>query len=443
MVSAISQVTSTKDQTPAEWPVVPLSNILKLVAKSSRRLHIQDEAVYTRLSAQLYAKGIMEKDQVQGATLKTKTWFRVQRGDFILLKIWARRGSYGFVTHDYHNPIVSSDYPIFELDRNQADEGFVAYFLSRADAWRALASGAKGSTNRQRVHEREFLQLIKIPLPPLPEQHAIAHVLRTVQRAKEATEAVVAAARELKKSLMRHLFSYGPVPVDEADQVPLKETEIGPVPQHWRVVRLDQCASVQTGVAKGRKNNDIATIEVPYLRVANVQDGYLDLSEIKTIRIAQHEVQRYQLHYGDVLVTEGGDFDKLGRGFIWYGQVPGAVHQNHIFAIRADSRLLLPEFLAYFVQTAYAKAYFLKVAHRTTHLACINSTKLKALPVLLPPLPEQARIVAILQAVEHKIATEKARGEALHELFATLLHHLMTGKLRVGDVRSFEIEEEV
>lgn len=271
-------------------------------------------------------------------------------------------------------------------------------------------------------------------MPPLGEQRAIAHALRTVQQAKEATEAVIGSTRELKKSLMNHLFTYGPVPVADAEHVPLRETNYGHVPKQWAITPLSECSRVQTGATKGRKIADSDAVEVPYLRVANVQDGYLDLAEIKNIRIARSEVARFQLQDGDVVVTEGGDFDKLGRGFIWRSHVPGAVHQNHVFAIRADTRVLLPDYLAYLVQSAYAKAYFLEVAHRTTNLACINSTKLKALPALIPTLAEQQAVASTLQAVDRKIEVEESRRLSLDALFQSLLHNLMTGKVRVGDL---------
>jgi type I restriction enzyme S subunit len=278
------------------------------------------------------------------------------------------------------------------------------------------------------------IEEFKVPLPPLEEQRAISFILRTVQRAKEATEKAIAAACQLKHSLMRHLFSYGPVPVEQADQIQLKETDFGSVPQGWNAARLSECAVVQTGVAKGRKLNGTDTVKVPYLRVANVQDGYLDLSEMKTIEIRRSELSRYSLQPGDVVLTEGGDFDKLGRGFIWNDEVPGCVHQNHIFAVRADRRLLIPEFLAYQTQSTYGKAYFLSVAHKTTNLACINTTKLKGFPVLLPPKNEQHEIVEALRAVDRKIAREESRQRSLEAMFGSLLHHLMTGRLRVAQL---------
>lgn len=288
---------------------------------------------------------------------------------------------------------------------------------------------------------RKDLALVRIPVPPLPEQLAIAHVLRTVQQAKEATEKVVAASRQLKHSLLRHLFTYGPVPLDQADQVGLKETNFGPVPAKWKVALLRDCARVQTGVAKGRKISNDDSVRLPYLRVANVQDGYLDLTEIKHITIKRSEISRFSLQVGDVVLTEGGDFDKLGRGFIWKGEVPNCVHQNHIFAVRTDHELIMPEFFAYLAQSPYGKAYFLSVAHKTTNLACINATKLKAFPVLIPSRDEQKRVVEYLREVDRKQEVETLKLDRLGALFKSLLQYLMTGNIRMKNVDLPETKE--
>jgi type I restriction enzyme S subunit len=278
-----------------------------------------------------------------------------------------------------------------------------------------------------------LLQEQILPLPPLPEQRRIAHVLSTIQRAIAAQDDLIAAARETKRSLMRRLFTYGP----GLEPAPTKETMFGEVPEHWQVTRLDECAFIQTGAAKGRKLDDSETIRVPYLRVANVQDGYLDLSEIKYIRIRRSETERYKLQQGDVVLTEGGDFDKLGRGFIWNDQVPNCIHQNHIFAVRVNRQVLSPEYLAYLVQSGYGKAYFLSVAHRTTNLACINKTKLSALPALISSLEEQEQVAEQLQIIDGKTAAEQQRKSALEALFQSTLQQLMTGQTRLSDDLDF------
>jgi len=234
--------------------------------------------------------------------------------------------------------------------------------------------------------------------------------------------------------MMKHLFTYGAVSVEEAEDVPLKETQLGSIPNHWKIKSLSECAIVQTGVAKGRKIKSQDVVSVPYLRVANVQDGFLDLREMKHIEIRKSELDRFSLRNGDIVLTEGGDFDKLGRGFIWNGQVFPCVHQNHIFAVRANQKLVSPDYLSYMVQGSYAKSYFLTVAHKTTNLASINTTKLKALPVLIPSGNEQDQIVTCLNQVDLKIKSEEAKKQALDELFKSMLHNLMTGKVRVNNL---------
>lgn len=258
------------------------------------------------------------------------------------------------------------------------------------------------------------------------EQAKIATILWKTQNAIVANEAVISAGEETKRAAMHALFTRGLRGADQA------ATDFGHAPETWQTMQLSECATVQTGVAKGRKFDSADMVSVPYLRVANVQDGHLDLTEMKEIQIRRSEVERYRLREGDVVLTEGGDFDKLGRGFIWRGELDLCVHQNHVFAVRPDRRRLLPEFFAYLAQSAYGKAYFLKVAHKTTNLACINSTKLKAFPVLIPPtLSEQQEIVAILDALDRKIRLHHRKRAMLEGLLQSLLHTLITGEIRV------------
>lgn len=168
----------------------------------------------------------------------------------------------------------------------------------------------------------------------------------------------------------------------------------------WKHKKLADVAQVQTGIAKNKEQVLVDPVEIPYLRVANVQDGHLDLSEIKTIAVESSRVDRYALEDGDVLMTEGGDFDKLGRGAVWRNQITPCLHQNHVFAVRVNRKHLLPEFLAAYCAAAPGRRYFLACSKQTTNLASINSSQLKELPLQLPSLDEQRRIVRVLDAAK-------------------------------------------
>jgi type I restriction enzyme S subunit len=322
--------------------------------------------------------------------------------------------------------IASTGYCILRCDKAKADPGFLYSFLI-TDHFTARMAGLERGASYPAVRDSD-VTASWLPLPPLPEQKKIAHILSTVQRAIEAQERIIQTTTELKKALMHKLFTEG------LRHEPQKQTEIGPVPESWEVVALSECAVVQTGVAKGRKVDAEEAVEVPYLRVANVQDGYLDLSEMKTITIRKNEQQRFALQDGDVVLTEGGDFDKLGRGFIWHGQIENCVHQNHVFAVRPDKEQISSEFFAYQSQSPYGKSYFLSVAHKTTNLACINTTKLKAFPVLLPPQDQQEDIVEACSSIDGKIRNATNKKNQLQDLFRTLLHELMTAKTCVHEL---------
>ncbi|MYS49341.1 hypothetical protein GTW46_04545 [Streptomyces sp. SID6013] len=166
---------------------------------------------------------------------------------------------------------------------------------------------------------------------------------------------------------------------------------------------LKHLAVVQTGVTLSGEG-DPSLPEWPYLRVANVQVGFVDLTEVKTLRLAEDAAASFTLKRGDVLMTEGGDIDKLGRGAIWHGEIANALHQNHVFAVRPGARLL-PEFLVYWLDGPVARNYFRLTAKKTTNLAATNKWTLGNLPVACPPIEDQRRIVAYLDQQTAEIDT--------------------------------------
>jgi type I restriction enzyme S subunit len=202
------------------------------------------------------------------------------------------------------------------------------------------------------------------------------------------------------------------------------------VPTSWRRISLESIAHVQTGIAKGKKNLT-KPVDRPYLRVANVQDGHLDTREIKVITVSEKDVQRYSLRFGDVLMTEGGDFDKLGRGLVWEDQIPGCLHQNHVFAVRPIDEQLDSHFLSYQASSSYGKRYFLSCSKQSTNLASINSTQLKQFPVLLPPHREQRKIVNAVQTWDRALLLTKRLIAAKQEQRTGLMQKLLSRKLRL------------
>ncbi|PLY12636.1 MAG: restriction endonuclease subunit S [Sedimenticola sp.] len=207
-------------------------------------------------------------------------------------------------------------------------------------------------------------------------------------------------------------------------------TAVHTIPSGWKRLSLDQVAHIQTGVAKGKKNV-VDPVDVPYLRVANVQDGHLDLSEVKTITIARKDLSKYTLQVGDVLMTEGGDFDKLGRGFVWEGQIENCLHQNHVFAVRTDKAKLHPYFLTYQAGSNYGKGYFLNCSKQSTNLASINSSQLKEYPVLLPGISEQNAIVTKLRTWDRAILLFEKLISEKQLVRMGLMQQLLTGNKRL------------
>jgi type I restriction enzyme S subunit len=206
-----------------------------------------------------------------------------------------------------------------------------------------------------------------------------------------------------------------------------KKTKAGWIPEDWNCVSLEQVAYVQTGLAKNKKKNLQNPIERPYLRVANVQDNYLDLREIKTIEVESSNIKRYLLEYGDVLFTEGGDFDKLGRGAIWRDEIDDCLHQNHIFAVRCKQNYLNRNFLAAISSSHIGRRYFSISSKQSTNLASISLTQLKEFPLPLPKLAEQNRISEILSAWDTAISRIDELITVKIEHKKAILHQILEG----------------
>jgi len=271
------------------------------------------------------------------------------------------------------------------------------------------------------------LRDFKLALPPLPEQRRIAHVLSIIQRAIAAQDALIAAARELKRSLMRHLFTYGPVPLDQADQVPLKETEIGAVPEDWEVGRLGK--ALQT-TQYGLSVRADRTGTYPMLRMNNLVDGWVDTSDLKYVDLDKSDFAKFSVQKRDVLFNRTNSYELVGKTAI-FDLEGDFVFASYLIRVVPDVTQLLPEYLNYYLNWDDAQRWLKMLATRGVSQSNISATKLGQFVIRLPSPVEQEQIVQLLSAVDRKIEVEERRKAALQALFKTMLHQLMTGQVRV------------
>lgn len=320
----------------------------------------------------------------------------------------------------------------------------VPEFLGYAcDCWVAKAQKAsmgRGTTVKH-IYPDELKRLL-LAVPTQPEQAAIAAFL---DRETAKIDALIAEQQRLiellqekRQAVISHAVTKGLNP-----DAPMKDSGIewlGEVPEHWEVIPLKRLADIQTGVAKGKDNSGKATISVPFLRVANVQDGYLDLNEVTTIDIPADELPRYSLRAGDVLMNEGGDFDKLGRGCIWDGQVDPCITQNHVFAVRP--RCVSAQWLNAITGSGYAQYYFMSRSKQSTNLASISSTNLMELPVILPPNEEQSGILSFMTTQTSLFTSLTAEATQaitlLQERRSALISAAVTGQIDVRGLAGSE-----
>ena len=211
---------------------------------------------------------------------------------------------------------------------------------------------------------------------------------------------------------------------------------IGEIPVEWRKTQLRHCATIKSGITLGKSySKDTVLIERPYLRVANVQGGYVDLNDLATIEVTPDEDLKYRLHSGDVLMTEGGDRDKLGRGCVWHGEIEPCLHQNHVFAVQTNETILLPEFLEYLTASDVGRSYFDVTAIKTTNLACTSSSKVLAFTIPLPSIEEQIEIVSFIKKrsleLNKLIMKKELLVQELESYKNSLIYEVVTGKREV------------
>lgn len=415
---------------PQGWNYVALGDIaINFIGGGTPRTGITEywggDIAWTtsaQISSDLYlgkgAKNITTKG------LKNSSTNLVPKGNLLV----GTRVGVGKVAINTIDMAISQDLTGIIIDKTKANPEFLAYAIRSPIIQERFTAGARGTTIKG--IPREDVKLINIPFPPLPEQRAIAAALTVVQRDIESTETVIAAVRETKRAMMKHLFTFGPVSVAKAASVVCKDTEIGLLPKHWEIRKINEFARVQGGkrLPKGHAFSGTVT-SFPYIRVVDFDNWSVNTTDIKYLTPSDRDrISRYIITIDDVYISIAGTIGLVG---IIPEKLDSAnLTENAARIIIHDKIRVNNYYLLAFLASSTGQS---EIASRTikTSQPKLALTRIKQIPVPLPPVVEQQQFIEMLKTINNKITSEEQRKAALEVTFSSLLHNLLTGRVRV------------
>lgn len=419
---------------PDDWRLIRFKDKYRSVKEIAKGQSVN----YERLALTLGGVVKRPKDDSEGLQPKEFDGYQILReNDFIFKMIDLQNVSTSRVGLSPYTGLVSPAYIRFSPKKDGRESKFIYYYLMSL-YYNQVFNNLGGNGVRSALSAKDMGEFM-IPYPPEEtEQKSICVALDKKSEQIDVlisnVQAQIEKLKAYKQSLITEVVTKGLDP-----NVPMKDSGvewIGEISVSWGIAKLQYCAKIRSGITLGKKYPDGAElIERPYLRVANVQNGGVVLDDLKTIEVSAEEDAQYRLSAGEVLMTEGGDRDKLGRGCVWLGQVEPCLHQNHIFALRTN-KLLNPYFLSYVTTSKIGRVYFDITAIKTTNLACTNSSKVLAFKLPLPSAGEQQQIVDYLDRqvdkIDKLISAKQSKIEKLEQYKRSLIYEYVTGKKEVS-----------
>ncbi len=309
-------------------------------------------------------------------------------------------------------PYLCSNFTSVIRSKSEVENRYLFWFLFNQHAAKNTLRYQNKTTGIINLQLTRYLEESQIPLPDLDTQRHIAAVLDRADALRQKDRQLLTYYEQLPQAVFLEMFG---------DEQALKH--------RYEAINLCEVADIVSGVTKNTKQTGTNYIDVPYMRVANVQDGRIDLSEIKTINVPPSDLQKFRLQRNDILLTEGGDPDKLGRGAVWHDEIADCIHQNHIFRVRPNQQLVNPTFLSFLIGSRYGKRYFLKAAKQTTGIASINMQQLKRFPAVVPTIDIQNQFSHAITEIEQQKKLAIAQLATSEALFQSLLHRAFSETL--------------
>jgi type I restriction enzyme S subunit len=360
---------------------------------------------------------IVETKEIMGKEAPSRARKHILAGDVIFATVRPTLQRIAIIPPELNDQICSTGFCVLRAKDNLLDHNYLYFYLLTERVNQYVASLEKGATYPA-INDGELFDLT-IPLPPLSEQRAIAHILYVIQNATQACRKELELERERKVALMQHLFIYG------TRGEPTMLTEIGEMPDNWPIVRLGEIFETQLGKMLSQKAK-VGKSSRPYMRNANVQWGRVNCEDVLTMDFDEREMEKFRLRYGDILVCEGGE---IGRTAIWRDELPECYFQKAVHRLRPIENQMLPTFFLHYMERAFRHENIYGIAGAQTTIAHLPQDKLSAMYIPKPPIAEQKEIAQVLDTCDTKIAALEKEITLYEELFRTLLEELMTGRL--------------
>ena len=352
----------------------------------------------------------------------------IRKGDVIFATVRPTLRRVAYITKEFDNQICSTGYCVLRPN-SSLDSRFLYYWLLTEDVLKKVASMQRGASYPA-IRDAD-LNEIRLTLPNVGEQRKIATVLSLVQRAIEEQERLITVAGELKKSLMHKLFTEGTW--GEAQ----KETEIGPVPESWSLVKLEKTGEVVYGIQAAVANNT-EPVGTKIITNKNITlNGEFDFKKQSYFEIKTERHRRAILEKGDILFNwRSGSKEHVGKTAFF--DLDGEwTHSSFILRIRPHEHIN-GRFLFHYLTWLREVKYFMKLQNYAVN-AKFNKSAISVLPTAIPERSEQDQIASVLDIAIAKVNQHGALRDQLTDLFRTLLHELMTAQTRVMDLDLAEL----
>lgn len=335
----------------------------------------------------------------------------VRDGDTLILNAAHNADYVGSKTYRVEPPVfgtlATGEWLIIRPSKEKLDASFVHHWVTS----KSTRSAIRNVVNGIHLYPKDVARL-DIALPPLPEQRRIAAILDQADALRAKRREALAQLNSLTQSIFIEMFGD---PVAN--------------PKGWVLSDVGALSKLQGGlqVTTARKN---LPLEIPYLRVANVYRGQLDLTEMKTIKVTDAEMSRTTLGKGDLLIVEGhGNPNEVGRSALWTGEITPCTHQNHIIRVRFDSSKILPIYACEYLNSPTGRRHLTGAGKTTSGLNTINASNVRGTPISIPPMALQQAFAKRFEAIKSlRMSHQKAMNES-DSLFASLQHRAFQGEL--------------